>query len=118
MVVQLTLQNSVTRCIMYIGLNSVGVVGYTWKLCDRRKHSKHFFLQQIQELETEFEKIGNEKVVQTRFLRSQQELKAKIEAQADEDEEDGVYAERLFSNLLIYFLISDEPERYIDLNIV
>ncbi|XP_042874348.1 cytoskeleton-associated protein 5-like isoform X3 [Penaeus japonicus] len=43
---------------------------------------------QIQELEAEFDKLGNEKVVQTRFLRSQQELKAKIEAQADEEEEE------------------------------
>ncbi|XP_069178181.1 cytoskeleton-associated protein 5 isoform X4 [Procambarus clarkii] len=47
---------------------------------------------QVQELEAEFAKLGNEKVVQTRFLRSQQELRAKIEAQedgeADEDEEE------------------------------
>ncbi|XP_071537702.1 cytoskeleton-associated protein 5 isoform X3 [Panulirus ornatus] len=40
---------------------------------------------QIQELEAEFEKFGSEKVVQTRFLRSQQDLKAKMEAQDDED---------------------------------
>lgn len=45
--------------------------------------------QQIQELEAEFEKFGNEKVVQTRFLRSQQDLKAKMEAQEDEDGDEG-----------------------------
>ncbi|KAK7077047.1 hypothetical protein SK128_006638 [Halocaridina rubra] len=44
---------------------------------------------QIQELEAEFEKLGNEKTVQTRFLRSQQELKAKMEAQGEEEEEEG-----------------------------
>ena len=42
------------------------------------------------ELETEFEKLGNEKPQQTRFLRSQQDLKAKMEAKmaegADGDE--------------------------------
>ncbi|KAG7153303.1 Cytoskeleton-associated protein 5-like [Homarus americanus] len=43
---------------------------------------------QVQELEAEFEKLGGEKVVQTRFLRSQQELKAKIEAQADGDDDE------------------------------
>ncbi|XP_069992448.1 cytoskeleton-associated protein 5 isoform X6 [Penaeus vannamei] len=43
---------------------------------------------QIQELEAEFDKLGNEKVVQTRFLRSQQDLKAKMEAQGDEEEEE------------------------------
>ncbi|KAK4303692.1 hypothetical protein Pmani_024319 [Petrolisthes manimaculis] len=43
---------------------------------------------QIQELESEFEKLGNEKAVQKRFLRSQQDLKAKMEAQGDEDGEE------------------------------
>lgn len=43
---------------------------------------------QVQELEAEFEKLGNEKVVQTRFLRSQQELRAKIEAQEDGEEDE------------------------------
>ena len=41
---------------------------------------------QLQELEAEFEKLGNEKVVQTRFLRSQQDLKLKMETQADGDD--------------------------------
>ncbi|XP_045137050.1 cytoskeleton-associated protein 5-like isoform X4 [Portunus trituberculatus] len=44
---------------------------------------------QVQELETEFDKLGGEKAVQNRFLRSQQDLKAKMEAQGiDEDEDD------------------------------
>ncbi|MCL4126148.1 UNVERIFIED_CONTAM: hypothetical protein GTU68_000576, partial [Idotea baltica] len=43
---------------------------------------------QIQELEAEFDKIPKEKPVQTRYLRSQQELKAKNENQ-DEVQEDG-----------------------------
>lgn len=34
------------------------------------------------ELEAEFEKVGNEKPQQQRFLRSQQDLKAKMEEQA------------------------------------
>ena len=38
---------------------------------------------QVTELEAEFEQLGNEKPIQTRFLRSQQELKAKIEATAE-----------------------------------
>lgn len=60
-----------------------------WKEFNPNKFLK-LFDQQIQELEAEFDKLGNEKVVQTRFLRSQQELKAKIEAQADEEEEEGM----------------------------
>lgn len=36
------------------------------------------------ELEAEFEKLGNEKPHQTRFLRSQQDLKAKMEARMTE----------------------------------
>ncbi|XP_045035689.1 cytoskeleton-associated protein 5 [Daphnia magna] len=39
---------------------------------------------QVSELETEFEKLGNEKPHQTRFLRSQQDLKAKMEARMTE----------------------------------
>jgi hypothetical protein len=35
-------------------------------------------------LEAEFEKLGNEKPQQTRFLRSQQDLKAKMEARMTE----------------------------------
>lgn len=37
---------------------------------------------QVAELEAEFEKVGNEKPQQQRFLRSQQDLKAKMEEQA------------------------------------
>ncbi|XP_065581749.1 cytoskeleton-associated protein 5-like [Artemia franciscana] len=49
---------------------------------------------QVSELEAEFDKIGHEKPVQVRFLRSQQDLKAKFEAKAagiedgDEEEEE------------------------------
>ncbi|XP_064115377.1 cytoskeleton-associated protein 5-like isoform X2 [Macrobrachium nipponense] len=60
---------------------------------------------QIQELEAEFEKIGNEKVVQTRFLRSQQELKAKMEAQGDEEEEEGEEEEEEASEIDVYDLM-------------
>jgi len=38
----------------------------------------------VTELETEFEKLGNEKPQQSRFLRSQQDLKAKMEAKMAE----------------------------------
>lgn len=46
---------------------------------------------QISELETEFEKLAGERAVQTRYLRSQQELKEKREAAGEEaeDEEEG-----------------------------
>lgn len=37
---------------------------------------------QVSELEVEFEKLPGTKAQQTRFLRSQQDLKAKFEAQA------------------------------------
>lgn len=60
---------------------------------------------QIQELEAEFEKIGNDKVVQTRFLRSQQELKAKMEAQGDEEEEEGEEEEEEASEIDVYDLM-------------
>ncbi|CAL4065491.1 unnamed protein product, partial [Meganyctiphanes norvegica] len=43
---------------------------------------------QVQELESEFEKLGKEKVVQTRFLRSQQDLRQKMEAQGEDGEEE------------------------------
>jgi cytoskeleton-associated protein 5 len=48
----------------------------------------------LTELEGEFEKLPGGKVQQTRFLRSQQDLKAKMEAQAaagdgEEVEEEG-----------------------------
>lgn len=43
---------------------------------------------QVQELEAEFDKLGGEKAVQNRFLRSQQDLKAKMEAQANNEEEE------------------------------
>ena len=39
-------------------------------------------IAQVAELEAEFEKIGNEKPQQARFLRSQQDLKAKMEEKA------------------------------------
>ncbi|XP_059352575.1 cytoskeleton-associated protein 5-like isoform X2 [Daphnia carinata] len=53
---------------------------------------------QVTELEAEFEKLGNEKPQQTRFLRSQQDLKAKMEARmaegtdANEEETDSADA--------------------------
>ena len=37
---------------------------------------------QLTELEAEFERLPPEKPIQTRFLRSQQDLKAKLEAEA------------------------------------
>jgi len=42
-------------------------------------------------LEAEFQNLGNEKAQQTRFLRSQQDLKAKMEARMTEgnDAEEG-----------------------------
>ncbi|KAG0714752.1 Cytoskeleton-associated protein 5 [Chionoecetes opilio] len=43
---------------------------------------------QVQELEAEFEKLSGEKAVQIRFLRSQQDLKAKLEAEGDEEGEE------------------------------
>ncbi|XP_064635641.1 cytoskeleton-associated protein 5-like isoform X2 [Lineus longissimus] len=56
---------------------------------------------QISELEAEFDKLPAQKPLQTRFLRSQQDLRAKVEAQAeaqargDEDEVDGGPAEEV-----------------------
>ena len=47
----------------------------------------YFF--QISELETEFEKLPPGKPQQTRFLRSQQDLKAKLEEQAEAGEAAG-----------------------------
>lgn len=46
-------------------------------------------LFQVSELETEFEKLAGERAVQTRFLRSQQELKEKMAVDGDEDCEEG-----------------------------
>ena len=43
---------------------------------------------QISELETEFDKMAGERAVQTRYLRSQQELKQKREAAGEEEEEE------------------------------
>lgn len=53
-------------------------------------------LFQVTELEAEFEKLPNQKAQQNRFLRSQQDLKAKMEEQAaagggDGNAEDGNY---------------------------
>ncbi|KAF2350520.1 CLASP N-terminal domain [Trinorchestia longiramus] len=42
---------------------------------------------QVSELESEFEKLAGEKAVQTRYLRSQQELKEKMAAAGDEEED-------------------------------
>lgn len=52
-------------------------------------------------MEAEFEKLGNEKPMQTRFLRSQQDLKAKMEAKmaAGPDAEEGY----LF--FLVFFIL-------------
>jgi len=44
---------------------------------------------QVAELEAEFEKLAGEKTRQVRFLRSQQDLRAKMEEQAAAAEEDG-----------------------------
>lgn len=48
---------------------------------------------QVAELEAEFEKLPPGKAQQTRFLRSQQDLKVKMEeaAAAGEEEEEGIY---------------------------
>lgn len=65
---------------------------------------------QVAELEAEFEKLGNQKAQQARFLRSQQDLKAKMEEKAaraeagDEEEEEGFYY------VISAIFISPEPE--------
>ena len=43
----------------------------------------------MKELEEEFEKVPNKAPKQARFLKSQQDLKAKAEAVDDDEEEDG-----------------------------
>ena len=54
------------------------------------------FIFQVGELEAEFDKLPNEKAQQARFLKSQQDLKAKMEEKAamaeagvEEEEEEG-----------------------------
>lgn len=46
------------------------------------------FFSKLSELETEFEKLPAQKPQQTRFLRSQQDLKTKMEEQAAAGNED------------------------------
>ncbi|XP_048241542.1 cytoskeleton-associated protein 5-like isoform X2 [Haliotis rufescens] len=54
---------------------------YRWIGGALKPQMSHFKPVQVQELEAEFERLPNEKPVQTRFMKSQQDLKAKIEEQ-------------------------------------
>ncbi len=54
-------------------------------VCQTIDHELNFtasFRVQITELEAEFEKLPSGKPIQTRFLRSQQDLREKLEAEA------------------------------------
>ncbi|KAK3102168.1 hypothetical protein FSP39_009299 [Pinctada imbricata] len=55
---------------------------YRWIKQAIKPQMTNFKPVQVAELEAEFEKIGNEKPQQARFLRSQQDLKAKMEEKA------------------------------------
>lgn len=55
---------------------------YRWIKQAIKPQMTNFNPIQVAELEAEFEKVGNEKPQQQRFLRSQQDLKAKMEEQA------------------------------------
>ncbi|KAK0049616.1 cytoskeleton-associated protein 5 [Biomphalaria pfeifferi] len=67
---------------------------YRWIGAALKPQMTNFKPIQVQELETEFEKLPAGKPVQTRFMRSQQDLKAKMEEQAvaaaEGGNEDGV----------------------------
>lgn len=55
---------------------------YRWIGAALKPQMSNFKPIQVQELEEEFEKLAGPKPVQTRFMRSQQDLKAKMEEQA------------------------------------
>lgn len=59
--------------------------------CQIKIFNVFVFYVKVTELEAEFQNLGNEKAQQTRFLRSQQDLKAKMEARMTEgnDAEEG-----------------------------
>ncbi|KAL3842600.1 hypothetical protein ACJMK2_020593 [Sinanodonta woodiana] len=58
---------------------------YRWIGAALKPQMSNFNPIQVQEFEAEFEKMPNKKPQQTRFLRSQQDLKAKMEEQAAGD---------------------------------
>lgn len=63
------------------------------------------------ELEGEFEKLGNEKAQQQRFMRSQQDLKAKMEeaaANAGDQDGDGRYKSNTLVTMEFYYTTSNE----------
>ncbi|ESO97492.1 hypothetical protein LOTGIDRAFT_228176 [Lottia gigantea] len=62
---------------------------YRWIGAALKPQMTHFKPVQVQELETEFEKLPSEKAKQARFLRSQQDLKAKMEEEALNEEAGG-----------------------------
>ncbi|CAH1786978.1 unnamed protein product [Owenia fusiformis] len=79
----------------------------------------------LQELEAEFENLPKEKAQQTMFLRSQQDLKAKLEAQAaareeggdvEEDDDDAEPEEELdpYDMMTAVEVISKVPKDYFD----
>ncbi|XP_055998398.1 cytoskeleton-associated protein 5-like isoform X2 [Ostrea edulis] len=87
---------------------------YRWIKQAIKPQMSNFNPIQVSELEDEFEKIGNEKPQQQRFLRSQQDLKAKMEEQvasggsgevAEEEAEDEVDAYELLSAVDILSLL-------------
>ncbi|XP_062581374.1 cytoskeleton-associated protein 5-A-like [Saccostrea cucullata] len=87
---------------------------YRWIKQAIKPQMTNFNPIQVAELEAEFEKIGNEKPQQQRFLRSQQDLKAKMEEQAlaggggdegEEEAEDEVDAYELLSAVDILALL-------------
>lgn len=62
---------------------------YRWIGSAIKPQMTHFKPVQVTELEAEFEKLGNEKAQQQRFMRSQQDLKAKMEEAAAAGGDDG-----------------------------
>ena len=66
-------------------------------MCNSCNHS----FQQLKELEEEFEKLPGKAPKQTRFLKSQQDLKAKAEAADEEGDEDE--GKKLIKRLILDF---------------
>ncbi|KAK6191581.1 hypothetical protein SNE40_003232 [Patella caerulea] len=62
---------------------------YRWIGAALKPQMSHFKPVQVQELEAEFEKLPAQKAKQCRFLRSQQDLKAKMEEETANAEEGG-----------------------------
>lgn len=71
---------------------------------------------QIQELESEFEKIAQEKPVPTRYLRSQQNRVAKVagegDANIDEENTEGIYIYVILRSFLLLFVVILSPLRF------